>query len=173
MQPSSFDTAEPLLDQLAEMIDGVLDSSQFSEIRQALVRLSEAVGPQFSVNLNVCVEVFDPQRSHPLPLFQTGLSTSRGEEPYRTSCDSTPQKYVVDGEMLIVPHDRCPKCYAIWGFKFKSQSCRECRATLGKEVKILLDTDVCPDCEKGKVSLSSPVCSKCGFRIDPALVAWG
>jgi hypothetical protein len=87
--------------------------------------------------------------------------------------DSTPQKYVVDGEMLIVPHDRCPRCYGIWDFKFKNRSCRECDATLGEEVKILLDTDSCPDCEKGKVSMSSPVCNKCGFRVDRALVAWG
>jgi hypothetical protein len=173
MDRSTFEAADPIVDQLAEVIDGVLDSIQFSEIRHALVRLSEAIGPQFSVNLNVCVEAFDPHRSNPLPLLQTGLSTSKGEAPYRTWSDSTPQKYVVEGEMLIVPHDRCPRCYGIWDFKFKNVSCSQCQATLGKEMKILLDTDVCPDCEKGRVWLSSPVCNKCGFRVDPALVAWG
>jgi hypothetical protein len=155
------------------MIDGVLDSSQFSRIQQALAQLSKAVGPQFSVNLNVCVEVFDPQRSHPLPVLQTGLSTSKGEAPYRTWSDSTPQKYLVEGEMVVVPDDRCPKCYGIWDFKFKNLSCRECHATLGMNLKILLDSDTCPYCGEERISLSSPVCNKCGFRVDPALVAWG
>jgi hypothetical protein len=173
MDRESFESADPIIEQIAEMIDGVLDSAQVLEIRQSLVRLSEAVGPRYSVNLNVCVELFDPERSHPLPLLPTGISTSKGEGPYRTSCDSTPQQYLVEGEILIVPHDRCPRCYGIWDFKFKNRSCRECKATLGKEVKILLDTDICPYCEKGKVSLSSPVCDKCGFRIDPKLVDWG
>jgi len=173
MDRATFESADPIVDQMAEMIDGVLDSPQFSEIRQALIRLSEAVGSRFSVSLDVCVEVFDPERSHPLPLLVTGISTSKGKAPHRTWSDSTPQKYLIEGKMLIVPHDRCPKCYGIWDFKFKNLSCRECNATLGKDVKFLLDSDICPYCEEGKVSLSSPICDKCGFRVDPRLVAWG
>jgi Zn-finger nucleic acid-binding protein len=173
MDRSSFESAEPLLEKIAERIDQILNSPQFADIRQALAQLSQTVGPPFSVNLDVSVEVFDPQRPHPLPLLVTGVSTSEGKPPHRTWSDSTPQKYLVDGEMVIVPHDRCPKCYGIWDFKWKNGSCSECQATLGKEVRILLDTDICPYCEDGKVSLSSPVCDKCGFRVDPTLVAWG
>ena len=44
---------------------------------------------------------------------------------------------------------------------------------MGREVKLLLDTDVCPFCEEGKVSLTAPVCDKCGQRIDPGIVVWG
>jgi hypothetical protein len=173
MDRSSFESADPIIDQMAEMIDEVLDSSQFSEIRQALAQLSAAIDSRFSVNLDVRVEVFDPERPNPLPILQTGLSTSDGKPPYRTWSDSTPQKYLVEGVMLIVPHDLCPKCYGIWDFKFKNRSCRECNATLGTDVKLLLDTDICPYCEEGKVSMSLPVCDKCGIRVDPALVAWG
>jgi hypothetical protein len=44
MTPSTFEAADPIVDQMAEMIDGVLDSAQLSETRQALVRLSEGLG---------------------------------------------------------------------------------------------------------------------------------
>ena len=44
---------------------------------------------------------------------------------------------------------------------------------MGPEVKLLLDTDVCPFCEEGKVSLTTPLCDKCGQGIDPNVVVWG
>jgi hypothetical protein len=34
-------------------------------------------------------------------------------------------------------------------------------------------TDVRPFCEEGKVSLTAPVCNKCGQWIDPDIVVWG
>jgi len=75
--------------------------------------------------------------------------------------------------MLVVPHDRCPRCWEIWDFKFKHESCTHCGATLGEEVKLLLDTDVCPNCEEGTVSITNPECGKCGCRVDPSKVTWG
>jgi hypothetical protein len=173
MDKSSFESADPIVERLADEISRVLDSAQFEGIRQALAELGEAVGQRYSVHLNVTIEVFDPGRSHPLPLLMTGLSTSDGKVPYQTWGDSTPQKYVVDGEMQVVPHDRCPRCYGTWDFKFQHGSCSGCGATLGRDVKVLLDTDVCPQCEEGRISMSSPVCEECGFRVDPVLVVWG
>src|SRR4051794_39400070 len=111
MDRSSFRSADPILDQMAELIDQTLDSAQVSAIRQALARLSEVVGPRFTVSLSVVVDVFDPERPHALPLLTTGLSTSGGKSPHRTWGDSTLQKYVSGGEIQVVPHDRCPRCY--------------------------------------------------------------
>jgi hypothetical protein len=173
MDRSTFETANPILDEIAEKLDELLDSDEFSAVRLALARLSETVGSRYSVNLNVCVDVFDVERSHALPLLNVGLSTSNGSTPYKTFGDSTAQKYVVDGEIQVVTHDRCPKCYGVWDFKLKHPSCSECGATLGREVKLLLDNDVCPFCEEGEVSMSVPTCAKCGQRIDPGVVVWG
>ena len=125
------------------------------------------------MNLNVSVDVFDAERLNALPLLTTGLSTSNGKSPYQTYGDSTPQKYLVDGGIQVVPHDHCPKCYGLWDLKLKNLSCSECGATMGREVKLLLDADICPFCEEGKVSLTTPVCDKCGQRIDPGIVVWG
>ena len=173
MDRSTFETADLITDEIADKLDELLDSDGFSAVRLALTRLSETVGSRYSVNLNVCVDVFDPERSNALPLLTLGLSTSKGNAPHRTYGDSTPQKYVVEGEVQVVPHDRCPKCYGVWDFKLIHPSCSECGATLGQEVKLLLDTDLCPFCEEGKVSMSNPECANCGQRIDPGVVVWG
>jgi hypothetical protein len=123
--------------------------------------------------LNVSVDVFDAERSNALTLLTLGLSTAKGAPPCKTHGDSTPQKYVVDGEIQVVPHDRCPKYYGLWDFKLIHPSCSDCGATMGQDVKMLLDNDSCPFCEEGKVSLTVPVCDECGQGIDPGIVVWG
>lgn len=173
MDQSTFESANPILDEIAAKLDEVLDSDQFAFVRLLLARLSETIGPRYSVNLNVSVDVFDTERLHALPLLTTGFSTSEGKSPFRTYGDSTPQRYVVDGEIQVVPHDHCPKCYGLWDFKLKNPSCSECGATMGREVKLLLDNDICPFCEEGTVSPTVPECAKCGQRIDPGVVVWG
>jgi hypothetical protein len=173
MDRSTFESADLIIDEIAAKLDELLDSDQFASVHLLLARLSETVGPRCSVNLTLSVDVFDAERRNALPLLTTGLSTSEGKSPYQTYSDSTPQKYVVDGEIQIVPHDHCPKCYGLWDFKLKNPTCSECGATMGREVKVLLDTDVCPFCEEGTVSPTVPECARCGQRIDPGIVVWG
>jgi hypothetical protein len=173
MDRSTFEAADLVVDEIADKLDELLGSDDFAAIRVLLARLSEKVGPRYSANLHVSVEVFDAERSNALPLLNLGLSASEGKSPYKTYGDPTPQKYVVDGEIQVVPHDRCPKCYGVWDFKLDHPSWSECGATMGREVKLLLDTDVCPFCEEGTVSLTNPSCAKCGQAINPDHVVWG
>ncbi len=173
MDRSTFESADVVLDEIAAKLEELLDSDQFATVQLLLARLSETVGPRYSVSLNVCVDAFDAERPNALPLLTLGLSTSKGEAPYKTHSDSAPQKYVVDGEMQVVPDDRCPKCYGVWDFKLMHRSCSKCGATLGQDVKLLLDNDLCPFCAEGTVSLNVPVCAACGQRIDPEIVVWG
>jgi hypothetical protein len=173
MDRATFESVEPILDEIAAIVDRALDSDQLTDLRLALSRLSEVVGHRHSINLTLCVDVFEAERPNPLPLLTTGLSTSEGKPPYKTYGDSTPQRYVVDGEIQVVPHDRCPRCYGEWDFKLTHPSCPGCGLALGRDVKLLLDTDLCPFCEEGKVSVAVPACGKCGQQIDPGWVAWG
>ena len=123
MDRSTFESADPIVDEIAVTLDELLDSGASSAVRLALARLSEVVGSRYSVNLNVSVDVFDAERpTHFLCL--PGLSTSQGKSPYKTYGDSTPQKYVVDGEIQVVPHDRCPQLLWVWDFKFKIRLAR-------------------------------------------------
>ena len=63
MDRSTFESANPILDEIAVTLDELLDSDQFAAVRLALTRLNEAVGPRYTVNLNVCVDVFDAEWS--------------------------------------------------------------------------------------------------------------
>ena len=47
------------------------------------------------------------------------------------------------------------------------------RSVFGEDIKLLLDTDVCPHCEEGKVTMNSPVCNRCGYEVDPKKIVWG
>jgi hypothetical protein len=117
--------------------------------------------------------VFEETREQALPLLTTGLSTESGKKPHRIWGDSTPQRYVVDGGIQVVPHDRCPKCWDAWDFKFQHHTCPNCGATLGKDCKVLLDSDECPWCQEGKLAVAQPRCDNCGFVVDPRIAVWG
>ena len=173
MDSETFNTVDPLVGKIAEIVDAALLSDQLANLRQALEEMSKAIGPRYSANLSVIVDVFDREREKPMPLLNTGLSTTDDGPPYRTWGDSTPQRYLVGGEIQVVPHDHCPKCWEIWDFKFEHRTCLHCGTTLGQDCKVLLDSDICPNCEKGNVSMSKPVCDRCGHKVDLDLVTWG
>lgn len=173
MDQSIFRATEPCLDELAEIIDKHLTSSEWQTLQNALTKVRQALGERYSLGIDMVVHVFDPSGERSMPLLTTGLAIPEDGEPYRTWSDSTPQRYVAKGEIQIVPHDRCPVCWKDWDFKFRHRACPHCGATLGKDVKVLLDNDVCPHCEEGAISPSSPKCEMCGHEVDLSLVTWG
>lgn len=173
MDQDKFQAADPILDELAEVFDRLLESPEGNELKGKLQRLSEVVRDSYSVNFTFLVDVFDSERENSLPLLSNGLSTLDGQEPFRTYADSSLHRYIIEGEIQIVPHDRCPKCWEVWDFKLQNPVCGSCGAEMGQNCKLLLDTDVCPNCEEGKISASDPKCSKCGFEVDLSFVTWG
>jgi hypothetical protein len=170
MDPSTVDAIQPLLDQVDNLVDHQLDAP---ELLQVLASLSQTIGKGLTVSINVTVEVFDEAKDHPLPLLTTGLSSDSGKEPHRTWGDSSLQRYVVEAGIQVVPHDRCPKCWGVWDFKFQHPTCENCGATLGEDCKVLLDSDECPWCQEGQVTVAKPQCKQCGFVVDPRTAAWG
>ena len=117
MDPATFEAADPLVDKIADLVDSALLSDQLANLRQALDELGKAVWSRYSANLTVVVDLFDREREKALPLLNTGLSATDSRTPYRTWGDSTPQRYLVNGEIQVVPHDYCPKCWQLWDFK--------------------------------------------------------
>ncbi|MCS7468517.1 hypothetical protein NZK35_17835 [Stieleria sp. ICT_E10.1] len=172
MEKHVFEKVDPLVDTVADQIDELVDGDSLNEIKNKLADISrELLG--LSVSLDISVQVFDSERENSLPLLQTGLATSDGAAPHQVWGDSSPQRYIVDGEMAIVPHDRCPGCWGPWDFKERNPACPECGIEMGEQVKLLLDSDRCPNCEAGTVTASDPKCSECGYSVDPSHVAWG
>jgi hypothetical protein len=169
-QPTSA-AIDPIVRQLADAIDPVLDGAAVAEARRLIEELSQTLGKSYSVSLKVTVEVFDGAKT--LPVLQTGLTSAKGRPAFRTHDDYSLERYLVNGEIRVVPQDRCPRCWATWDLKTESRSCGGCGLRMGVECRILIDSDVCPSCEKGRVTMASPVCDRCGYRVDLSLVAWG
>lgn len=177
MDQDLWNIADKGIDQIADKLDQLLGSPAMTDIKNLLGDLGVKLGGQFDISLNCIVDVFDRDtdrpREHALGLLNTGLSTNQNGEVYRTCGDTIAHRYVVDGEIHVVPHDRCPKCWGEWNFKWRHRSCTHCNAVFGENCKILLDSDVCPHCEQGKVSAQNPCCEECGFDVEPSCVVWG
>lgn len=173
MDKDTFETIDPILGNIAERATELLESAATEKLRSLLTELTNILGKQYLVSLHLNVTVFDTEMQRCLPVLQTGFTGFDLDKPYQAIGGSTPQHYIVDGELLVVPHDRCPHCWGKWDFKLQHSSCPHCGVSLGKEVKILLDTDVCPNCEEGTVSVSHPQCTKCGSVVELSQVAWG
>ena len=172
MKQSEFRQLEPTVDDIQDIIDEMINTGHFNEIQKLLTEVIGELPDSYSVSLNIDFSVFDNEREKGIKLLQTGLTTSEGE-PYQHSADTTPLKYMVDGEMCIVPEEFCPNCWGEWQFKFKHTTCHECGYELGKQIKYLLDDDTCPYCLEGEVTINNPVCEHCGEEVDPQKVVWG
>lgn len=170
MDPSIFNELEPLLDEFADLAEKHFGSA---DIHDLLTRFTNILGKGKIVSVSMTVEVSEEEGQRSLPLLTTGLSAFSGQSPFRTWGDSTPQRYVIEKGIQIVPHDRCPKCWEVWDFKMRDQTCPHCGLTMGDDCKLLLDTDECPWCQEGRVTVTSPRCDKCGYEVDRNMVVWG
>ena len=170
MDPEAFQAVQPLLDKIAELADKQFDSA---ELHRLISEFGKLVGKRRIASVNIIVDVFDEDRECSIPLLTTGLSAVQGKESFRTWGDSSPQRYVVEDGIKVLPHDRCPHCWQSWDFKLQNPSCPNCGITMGEKCKLLLDTDQCPWCNEGKVTVAKPQCDKCGFEVDRQNVVWG
>jgi hypothetical protein len=173
MEKQDFQRIDSLLDDIAEDAGNVIEGEVLAAVKAKLGEISAILGEPYSVTLDVNVNIFDPDRMKTLPLLQTGLSSTAGSAPHRCWGDSSPQRYVADGELCIVPHDHCPVCWGRWDAKEQHTDCPECGASMGKQVMLLLDNDACPHCEGGSVTASDPTCTKCSYTVNPNHVVWG
>ena len=172
MKIEEFKLLEPVSEAINTKFEQMVNIGEFTEIKQLLEEAVNDLPESYSLNLNVEFSVFDNEQQKTIKLLQTGLTTSGGE-PYQHSADTDQQKYIVDGEMCIVPEEFCPNCWGDWMFKFKHNKCKSCEYELGKQVKYLLDDDICPMCQVGTVTINNPVCSDCGYEVESEKVMWG
>jgi hypothetical protein len=173
MTESEFNSLDPLADAVNEASERWFSSPEFAELKSALQRISAVLPPTYSVSIDVDLRVFDAKRERDLNLLTIGINACGGEAPHGASSDSSIHRYTVGGEICAVPHDRCPHCWGQWDWKLQQPACPHCRYALGKDIRLLLDRDLCPHCERGAISARNPACPDCGFRVDPSYVYWG
>jgi len=173
MDQDKFALAEDTVEKIATFIDQKLESPDFKELSDAIDRLGKALAPRYGVALKIVLEITDEEREQTLPLLTTGYGVVNGLPPYRAWGDSARQRYLVNGEIQVVPQDYCPKCWEYWDLKFEYPECGSCGLTLGQDCKVLLDSDACPHCVEGHVSMQNPTCDRCGYHVNLAMVTWG
>jgi hypothetical protein len=173
MKDTEFKLLDLLSDSVNDKFEELHKAGAFDDILQKLKDTTGQLPDTYSVSFDIRMNVFDSEGEKSISLLNTGFNASKGREPYRHYGDTSPQKYFVNGQMCTVPDEFCPHCWGQWDFKFKHPLCPECGYELGKQVKYLIDNDVCPYCQEGKITIDSPTCDKCGFKVDEKKVVWG
>jgi hypothetical protein len=173
MDVQTYDATHELADVLMDELKRLYREKKLTAVEDKLKEISSNLPKGYSITVNFSVEVFDENREKSLKTTDAGITCMEGDNPYLSTNESSPAKYIVDGALMKVPHDHCPNCWSRWSFKSKVRECRECGYRMGKEIKLLLDTNVCPHCENSKISHSSPRCEGCGYVVDQTIVSWG
>ena len=173
MEKNEFEQIDPLIDEISEQVSDLIEGETLEQLKAKLSEISTILGEPYLLTLEISLQVFDSDRENSLPLLQTGLSTNNGSPAYQCWGDSSPHRYVVNGQLFIVPHDHCPACWGRWDSKDRNPTCPECGVCMGDQVMWLLDNDVCPNCEEGSVTSSDPTRAKCGYSVNPAYIVWG
>ncbi|EOQ87224.1 hypothetical protein LEP1GSC202_3663 [Leptospira yanagawae serovar Saopaulo str. Sao Paulo = ATCC 700523] len=148
---------------------GEIENIEFL-IKNLLKKLPEKYSIEFSFNLSI----FDSEREKSIEMLRVGINgLGNTAETYKFSESYKFNRYLVQGHIVEIPHNHCPNCWSEWDFKYLGSSCSDCGVTLGKEVKLLIDSNECPNCESGKISPKKPHCDKCDFIAEDDLVIWG
>jgi Zn-finger nucleic acid-binding protein len=170
MQEKEFDKLDELAEMVNDKIHELYKDGAFLEITNKIKKVSQSIANNYSVTVDFQVNVFESTKEKSLRALTIGISSSGENSPYLAYGDSSPCRYLVGGDIIKVPHDYCPSCWGAWDFKLQNHTCPECGIEMGKDVKLLLDTDTCPNCEDGSVSLYKTKCDKCGFEVDKNMV---
>jgi hypothetical protein len=178
MEFQSWKNAKRHINEFYNTLDLLIESPDFEAVRSSLAKVGDALGRRYDVSLRCGLDLNDLEKDQGLHLDSTGLSHEGGDTKtpgkFRRTWDGfSLQRYVLNGEIHVVPHFFCPNCWETWGFKELGHPCPGCGITLGKECKILVDSDICPHCEEGEISMNDPCCDLCGFQTDPKTVVWG
>ncbi len=131
MDQSTWDDIAPQLDEISEEIERLLASDEAEKLRRLIAKCGQTISEDVSVDLKCTLSIFDRNRECSLALLNLGLGVSESGEVYLRSGDSSAHRYVVDGEIEVVPNDICPNSYHEWGFKFENPQCSHFDAELG------------------------------------------
>ena len=103
-------------------------------------------------------QVFQLEVPHPIALGAVIVRDHLGLSPSTTYFWQSGRRW---GDSRVVSRS-LPQ--VLWGVGLQVQKpvVFECGATMGREVRRLLDHDLCPAVKRGEPPLTAPVCNKCG-----------
>ena len=165
---------ESVCDNVFDLFHSLNDDDKFSELKKLMTLAAQKISDGQSITFSMRFTLDDSDLAKQIPFLDMGLTCGKDETPFFFEGVSTLATYVLsDGSVQRIPHDRCPCCWDNWDFKLDSPECPSCGIQLGKGVKQMIDSDICPHCEKGKVSMQSCKCNECGYELDSEKILWG
>ncbi|WP_061245517.1 hypothetical protein [Leptospira interrogans] len=173
MNNEKFLEVNSISEKVDDFFDTLDQSGKLDFIKVALQKFSENLQEQYSITFNLTLDIFDATREQAIKISEVGISCNGGEQPYFVRAGDTFNRYLAKGNIVEIPHSYCPVCWAEWDFKRKNQSCSKCDSIFGTDIKLLIDSNHCPQCSDGSISLEEPYCNQCEFYADPDIVVWG
>ncbi len=173
MDPKDYAECEKVADRLLDLFEAQYARGDYKSIEAGIKRICAGLDARYRVSARLTFEIFDETKNKTVILSDTGVTAVGGEEPMAFSEADSADSYIVDGEVVRLPHSYCPVCWDDWETKIENKSCPSCGAAMGAKVKLLLDTGICPHCGEGKVSRANPACPKCFKQTGESEVHWG
>ena len=179
MNLAEFDQIDRFAVHLEDLLEKAIRDGSFGWLQKEMEKAVRGLPPEVSLRVKMKVELVHEDRENALRLSSMGFSAAgTGSDPsVQPHADplfdgATMQTYEVLGNLHRAPHDVCPNCWAPWSDKMSRLRCPHCFVEMGKEVRVVVEKGLCPNCEQGKVSPDDPVCPGCNRRIDPSCVVW-
>jgi hypothetical protein len=172
MRPDAFQATLQIAEEIVQQLYRAFGPRRRQKLQQALATIKSLVGPEAMPYLQVHIGALDRKRGQVL-VFQTiDVSYCDDQQLFILGREPTPRTFLVDGESLAVPEDRCPKCLGLWQIDPRDpKPCPHCGAALGKDVWLVAAQGICPFCAAARTVQSTTPCD-CGFDWNPAFVKW-
>lgn len=174
MKPENFDTANPIAKSIAEGMFAAMSSGRVGTMRQEMQKLLNALSDEGELFMELKVEVLTPIGV--LHLSSTALSIGSDGMPRCQHTGPRFECYSLDGYLVMVPEDLCPRCQSEWKCKL-GQDCPRCQTKMGTDCmrvirKLERGRYECLRCSSGSVTKKKPTCGSCGFTPDPKFTIW-
>jgi hypothetical protein len=171
MKAKTAEKLDEVMSDLHQFVENLRENPDYQRIITKL-KASE-IDDEEVLSIGIDLKIYDGRREKVLELYTAGTQVFQDGEQSHFSGGDANEKFLLNGNIEVAPNGHCPMCYEEWPFKENKEACPNCSTTLGKELKFLIDNDICPHCNEGKVTRTSLVCDQCDFAVDPDLTTWG
>ena len=171
MERELFKKISNISDDLLEQFNERYQDEEYKATIDSLQKLLKQ-NQNLGFQINLSLSIIDEKKEWFMELDQNAICIN-DDNQYMASGVESPHTYLCQGKIEKIRHNLCPSCWHDWDFKIKNPQCPNCDIKLGDDVKILIDSGVCPNCEEGKISFNNRKCDNCGNVIDEKYINWG
>ena len=169
----NYAEAEELAMLVEERFLQLIEQGVFADLEDRLKALARTGTEDQAVTLSLQLRLSDSDRERELIVTEASRAWLNDGETCDFNHSDAMLRYLCDGEIKVFQGNSCPHCWGEWEDKTDHPVCPDCGYELGKDVKILIDENVCPLCFEGKVTRQEPRCTSCGEAIEERFVSWG